>query len=165
MYEYLQKMNHGLGIMVIFYIHMMSCRVYTINKIEAYLDLFGSLSVARQSHRLTKRRVMAEPMPLWHRLLPGQGILLRPIPEATAFLAVHSFVSCNQALSVGSCYTLFLSIPILGMGSCNHKVVHPKKGIWYEPTSGRGIESVGMFKNWIAIEELSLKYDNPETIL
>ena len=35
---------------------------------------------------------------------------------------------------MGSYHTPFSSYLMMGIGSLNHKVGYPKKGVWYEPT-------------------------------
>ena len=44
----------------------------------------------------------------------------------------------HKSLPVGSYHTPFFGYLIFGLGSQNHKVEYPKKGVWYEPT-GRAL--------------------------
>ena len=57
----------------------------------------------------------------------------------------------TATLPVGLYHTPFFGYLILGLGSQNHTVGYPKKGVWYEPTGmflafggvGRGVAFVG----------------------
>ena len=50
-------------------------------------------------------------------------------------------------LPVGLYHTPFFGYLILGLGSQNHRVGYPKKGVWYEPT-GRYSASYKEFGQW-----------------
>ena len=51
----------------------------------------------------------------------------------------------TMALPVGSYHTPFLGYLILRLGSKNHKVGYPKKGVWYEPT-GNVLRTASFFR-------------------